>query len=237
MKKIVTGAEKCPDSIFQQCAKLVPDAVILEGYGITECSPVVAANLVGNRKSGSVGKPVRSVEVCIVDVESGRPVSAHETGMLLVAGPSIFDGYYRHDGPSPFVEVDGKLWYKTGDLVSMDDDGFLLFQGRLKRFLKAGGEMISLPALEEPFARAFPPDENGPKVAVEGMETEDGRHIVLFTTQDLSLRRASEMLLESGLRGVMRLDEVRHIESVPVLGTGKTDYKELRRLLEESLKV
>ncbi|MCA9127740.1 MAG: AMP-binding protein [Planctomycetales bacterium] len=236
LRKIVTGAEKCPEAIFRQCAKLVPEAIILEGYGITECSPVVAANMFGNSKAGSVGKPVRNVEVCIVDVESGLPVEANATGMLLVAGPSIFEGYYRHDGASPFVEVNGRLWYKTGDLVSQDEDGFLQFQGRLKRFLKAGGEMISLPALEEPFARAFPPDENGPKVAVEGIETEDGRHIVLFTTQDVALRQASELLLESGLRGVMRLDEVRHIDAIPVLGTGKTDYKELRRQLEESLK-
>ncbi len=231
LRTIVTGAEKCPESIFAQCQQLAPEATILEGYGITECSPVVSANLLSKTKTGSVGKPVKNVEVCIIDVDSGQPVAQGETGMLLVTGPSIFRGYYQHDGPSPFVELDGKSWYKTGDLVAMDDDGFLHFQGRLKRFLKAGGEMISLPALEDPFARAFPADENGPKVAVEGVETEDGRHIVLFTTEELSLRAASDMLLEAGLRGVMRLDEVRQVDSIPVLGTGKTDYKELRNLV------
>ncbi len=111
----------------------------------------------------------------------------------------------------------------------MDNDGFLHFQGRLKRFLKAGGEMISLPALEEPFSKKFPPDEDGPKVAVEGVETDDGRHIVLFTKVDLNLREASELLLAAGLRGVMRLDEVRKVDTIPVLGTGKTDYKVLRK--------
>lgn len=231
LRKIITGAEKCPDSVFERCRELAPDATILEGYGITECSPVVSANLIGNSKSGSVGKPVRSVDVCIIDVDTQQPVEKHQTGVLLVAGPSIFGGYYQHDGPSPFVEIEGRSWYKTGDLVSMDDDGFLQFQGRLKRFLKAGGEMISLPALEEPFSQSFPADENGPKVAVEGIETEDGRHITLFTTEDISLRDASDLLLESGLRGVMRLDEVCKVDSIPILGTGKTDYKELRKLI------
>ncbi|MEM8733455.1 MAG: AMP-binding protein [Planctomycetota bacterium] len=237
LRTIVTGAEKCPESIFKQCQQLAPQATILEGYGITECSPVVSANLIGKTKLGTVGKPVSNVETCILDVDTNQRVAKGETGMLLVAGPSIFSGYYRHDGPSPFVQVEGKSWYKTGDLVSEDDDGYLHFQGRLKRFIKAGGEMVSLPALEEPLAKEFPADENGPKVAVEGVETEDGRHIVLFTTQDVSLRDASELLLAAGMRGVMRLDEVRRIDEIPVLGTGKTDYKQLRKLVLDALSV
>jgi acyl-CoA synthetase (AMP-forming)/AMP-acid ligase II/acyl carrier protein len=231
LQRIITGAEKCPQHIFEACAKKAPHAVILEGYGITECSPVVAANRIGNSKAGSVGIPVPNVEVCIVDVDSGTPVEKGHPGMLLVSGPSIFDGYYQHQGESPFVELEGKHWYRTGDLLSQDSDGFLQFHGRLKRFLKAGGEMISLPALEEPFIRKYPADENGPKVAVEGIETAEGRHIVLFTTEDLTLGQASQVLLDAGLRGVMRLDEVRKLAKIPILGTGKTDYKELRKLV------
>ncbi len=94
--------------------------------------------------------------------------------------------------------------------------------------------MISLPALEEPFQKRFPPDESGPRVAVEGIETDEGRHVVLFTTFDLPLREAAAILLEAGLRGVMRLDEVRRIERIPVLGTGKTDYTSLRRMVAEA---
>lgn len=229
LRTLVTGAEKCPDAIFEQCRRMAPHATILEGYGITECSPVVSANQRDQTKAGSVGKPVKNVDVCVIDVDSGVPLGKNETGMLLVAGPSIFGGYYQHDGPSPFVEVEGRSWYKTGDLVAIDDDGFLHFQGRLKRFLKAGGEMISLPALEEPFAKAFPPDEDGPRVAIEGIETDDGRHIVLFCTEEITLRAASDLLLAAGLRGVMRIDEVRKVDAIPVLGTGKTDYKELKK--------
>jgi long-chain-fatty-acid--[acyl-carrier-protein] ligase len=94
--------------------------------------------------------------------------------------------------------------------------------------------MISLPALEEPFQKRYPPGDDGPRVAVEGIETTDGRHVVLFTTFDLTLREAAEILLADGLRGVMRLDEVQRIDRIPVLGTGKTDYTTLRRMVTDA---
>ncbi len=233
LRRIIAGAEKCPDAVFERTAALAPEAVILEGYGITECSPVLAANRVGDRRRGCIGRPVKHVAIRVVDVDTGDPVAAGETGMLLASGPSIFSGYLNHDGPSPFVELEGRQWYRTGDLVVADADNWLTFKGRLKRFLKAGGEMISLPALEEPFSKRYPADETGPKVAVEGIEMPGGRQIALFTTFPLTLREASQILLEDGLRGVMRLDEVRQLETIPVLGTGKTDYKELRRMVTE----
>jgi long-chain-fatty-acid--[acyl-carrier-protein] ligase len=228
LRVIVTGAEKSPEAIFARGAELAPGATILEGYGITECSPMVAANHIGRTKAGTVGLPVASVEVCVVDPESKQPLPAGSTGILLVRGDSVFRGYLAYDGPDPFLTVNGQRWYYTGDLVQLDDEGFVHFQGRLKRFLKAGGEMISLPALEEPLARLYPPTENGPQVAVEGIETPQGRWIVLFTTLDLTLRQANAVLSEAGFRGVMRLDDVVRLDAIPVLGTGKTDYKLLR---------
>ncbi|MFO1066601.1 MAG: AMP-binding protein [Pirellulales bacterium] len=232
LRKIITGAEKCPDAVRTKCAQMSPKAEILEGYGITECSPVVAANGALGMKAGTVGKPVRHVDVRVVDLNTGLPLPNGETGMLLVSGPSIFNGYHRFEGPSPFVELEGRSWYSTGDLVKLDEEGFIVFQGRFKRFIKAGGEMISLPALEEPLLKRFPNKEQGPQVAVEGIETDDGRLIVLFTTSDISLRDANKFLNEDGLRGVMRIDEVCKVESIPILGTGKTDYKQLRREVE-----
>ena len=130
--------------------------------------------------------------------------------------------------------MDGKRLYVTGDLVQIDADGYIHFQGRLKRFLKAGGEMVSLPALEEPIAQVYPPTQDGPRVAVEGIETPSGRRIALFTTQDICLREANAILSEAGFRGVMRLDEVIRLDAIPLLGTGKTDYKVLRKMLIES---
>ncbi len=233
LRVIVTGAEKCPDALFERAKQMCPEAVILEGYGITECSPVVAGNRRDKIKLGTVGPPVDGVEVCIVDPESHEPLPKGSIGMILVRGPSIFNGYLNYDGPDPFAEVDGKRWYVTGDLVQVDEEGYIHFRGRLKRFLKVGGEMVSLPALEEPFSRLYPPTEQGPQVAVEGVETPGGRWIVLFTTQDIALRQANAILTEAGLRGVMRIDEVERVVAIPVLGTGKTDYKVLRKMVSE----
>ena len=228
LRIVVTGAEKCPDSLFDRAKEITPNAVLSEGYGITECSPVVSVNRPGNIRHGTIGQPLDGVEVRVVDPDSMKPVPVGERGLLLVHGATVFPGYLHYDGPSPFHEQDGKRWYITGDLARIDADGFIHFAGRLKRFLKAGGEMISLPAIEEPLASAYPPGEKGPQVAVEGVETPSGRHIVLFTTANIKLAEANALLTKAGFRGIMRLDEVRHMDALPLLGTGKIDYKVLR---------
>jgi long-chain-fatty-acid--[acyl-carrier-protein] ligase len=236
LRQILVGAEKCPTFVFEQCARLAPGACLLEGYGITECSPVVAVNRPAANRPGSLGQMLSGSEACVLDLETGAPLPLNQQGMLLVNGPSVFPGYLGYDGPSPFQERDGKRWYVTGDIARIDSEGFIWFAGRLKRFIKAGGEMISLAALEEPFVRWFPPTQDGPRVAIEGVETEDGRHIVLFCTESLNLQQANSKLQEEGFRGVMRLDEVRRLQTVPILGTGKTDYKALRAAIGNGAK-
>ncbi len=233
LRLAVIGAEKCPPATFEKAKRLAPNVQLLEGYGITECSPVVSVNRPGQVKPGTIGDPLPGVEICVVDLETEKPVPPGTRGMLLVTGPTVFPGYIANDGPSPFREMDGKRWYVTGDLVALDDSGAVVFHGRLKRFLKAGGEMISLPALEEPFTRQYPATDQGPRVAVEGIETHDGRRVVLFTTEEINQREANALLQKEGFRGVMRLDEVRRIDAIPVLGTGKTDYKVLRAQIDE----
>jgi long-chain-fatty-acid--[acyl-carrier-protein] ligase len=210
---------------------MAPHAEALEGYGITECSPVVSVNRPGANRPGTVGPPIPAVEVTVVDLETGAELPPNRLGMLLVHGPTVFPGYIAQEGTSPFRELRGKRWYVTGDLAEVDGDGYITFRGRLKRFLKAGGEMISLPALEDPFTRRYPATREGPRVAVEGVETEDGRCILLFTTEPISLGDANAILQEEGFRGVMRIDEVRRLDAIPVLGTGKTDYKALRAMI------
>lgn len=232
LKLIVVGAEKCPQRLMDACARALPGAELLEGYGITECSPVVAGNRPGANRAGTVGKPLPGVQVRVVDLENGEGMPAGKTGMLWVNGSIVFPGYLGFDGPSPFRDWDGKHWYVTGDLAEIDSDGFIRLVGRLKRFLKAGGEMISLPALEEPLAERFPPVEEKHRVAVEGVETSHGRRVVLFTTESIATAEANAILEQAGLRGVLRLDEVRHVEQIPLLGTGKIDYKVLRAQLE-----
>lgn len=230
LRLIVVGAEKCPQSVFDAAARLAPHAQVLEGYGVTECAPVVSVNRPGHLKPGTIGDPLPGVEVCATDLETEAVLPRGKMGMLHVAGPTVFPGYLGPDAPDPFRTIDGKRWYVTGDLAELDPTGAIVFHGRMKRFLKAGGEMVSLPALEEPFARRYPPTDRGPRVAVEGTDA-SGRKVVLFTTEPITLREANAILLEEGFRGVMRLDEVRQLDALPVLGTGKTDYKVLRAQL------
>lgn len=178
LQRIVVGAEKCPRALYERVGRDAPGAVLLEGYGVTECSPVVAVNPPQKNRPGSVGPPLPEVEVAVVQPETEESLPQGTVGMLWVSGPTVFPGYLDHPGPPPFRQRDGKRWYVTGDLARVDPDGYIFLEGRLKRFVKAGGEMISLPALEEPFARLYPPGKNGPRVAVEGVEQEGGRHIV-----------------------------------------------------------
>jgi acyl-CoA synthetase (AMP-forming)/AMP-acid ligase II/1-acyl-sn-glycerol-3-phosphate acyltransferase/acyl carrier protein len=229
---IVVGAEKCPARLVEACARVAPQAELLEGYGVTECSPVVAGNRPGANRPGTVGQPIPGVEVCVVDLETEQEMPPNQLGMLWVHGPTVFPGYLGYDGPSPFRERNSKKWYVTGDLAEIDTDGFIHLAGRLKRFLKAGGEMISLPALEEPFARRYPPTDKGPRVAVEGIEIDRGCRIALFTSEPIDLAQANAILQQEGFQGVMRFDEVRRLDEIPVLGTGKVDYKVLRARLE-----
>jgi long-chain-fatty-acid--[acyl-carrier-protein] ligase len=232
LRIVIVGAEKCPDALFARAGEMAPHAILAEGYGITECSPVVSVSRPDDVRRGTIGRPLDGVAVCVVDPDTMQPLPVGERGLLLVHGATVFPGYLHHDGPSPFHEIDGKRWYITGDLASVDADGFIHFAGRLKRFLKAGGEMISLPALEEPLTAAFPPGESGPQVAIEGVERADGRRIVLFTTADITLPQANALLVQAGFRGIMRLDEVRRLDALPLLGTGKIDYKVLRAQIQ-----
>ncbi|MEW4456099.1 AMP-binding protein [Bremerella sp. JC817] len=232
LRLVLVGAEKCPPALYQRTMEILPELDLLEGYGITECSPVVSGNRPGNNKPGTIGLSINCVETIVVHPESHEPLPQGETGLLLIRGDSVFNGYYRHDAPQPFLEVEGHRWYNSGDLCSKDEDDFITFRGRMKRFLKIGGEMVSLPALEGPLAEKFPADEEGPKVAVEGIEQDGGRCIVLFTTEEITLREANDCLKQAGFQGIMRLDEVRQIDAIPVLGTGKTNYRELRAWIE-----
>ena len=233
LRLAVVGGEKCPDVQFEEFTRMIPEAHLLEGYGVTECSPLVCCTRFGMSDRGTMGQPLPGVDLLLVDPDTRELVPAGEVGMLIVAGRNVFPGYLDYDGPSPFHEHDGRRWYVTGDLAVLDADGRYHFRGRLKRFLKIGGEMVSLPAIEAPLTQRFPPSDDGPRVAVEGVD-EPARRIVLFTVEPIALRDGNAILVEAGLRGIMRLDEVQQVDAIPLLGTGKIDYKVLRKSCLES---
>src|SRR5262249_725866 len=160
-----------PPSVFERARQKAPHAEVLEGYGITECAPVVSVNVPGANRPGTVGRPLPGVEVCVVDLETEAVLGPGQQGMLWRPRSRASPGYLGGAAAPPFRARDGKRWYVTGALAVVDGDGYIRLAGRLKRFLKAGGEMISLPALEEPFAKLYPATRDGPRVAVEGVET------------------------------------------------------------------
>lgn len=230
----ITGAEKCSERVYAALRATCPLALVTEGYGITECAPVVAFNPLENPKPFSIGKILPSLEFRIENDETHALTPPGDTGMLLVRGPSIFHGYLKGFGENPFVLREGKSWYRTGDLVRKDKDDYLFFMGRKKRFVKIGGEMISLPAIEEVLAKHFFKENpespcHGPQLAVEALSEHDHPEIVLFTTlKDLERAQVNDALKESGFSGLYQIRRIITLESIPVLGTGKTDYRSLK---------
>jgi acyl-CoA synthetase (AMP-forming)/AMP-acid ligase II len=181
---------------------------------------------------GTIGKPLPSVVALVMEIDTHLPALTGRTGMLLLRGPSIFGGYLNYSGPSPFETVDGETWYHTGDLVKADDQQRLTFMGRLKRFAKIGGEMVSLPAIEEVLTHSYAlPDDKGPCLAV--LPTADQNHpeLVLFTIRELDREQVNRTIREAGLSGLHNVRIVRRIPQIPVLGTGKTDYRTLAQML------
>jgi acyl-CoA synthetase (AMP-forming)/AMP-acid ligase II/1-acyl-sn-glycerol-3-phosphate acyltransferase/acyl carrier protein len=231
------GAEKCPESLYKVLERRWPQMRVLEGYGITECSPVLSFNLFEDPRHGTIGKPLPSVEHILVDIDTGAPVESGKAGMLLVRGPNIFGGYLNYDGASPFVEFNGKTWYRTGDLVREEPDGTLVFTGRLKRFVKLGGELVSLPAVEEALLSHFV-SENDKEIplAVEATPSEDQPELVLFCARLITREEANDVLGKAGLSPIHFIRQVRQVDQIPVLGTGKTDYRALKAALLSSAK-
>ncbi|MDO8835316.1 MAG: AMP-binding protein, partial [Vicinamibacterales bacterium] len=228
LRLAVLGAEKCPDTLNETLARRLPRTMVLEGYGITECSPVVSCSTTRAPVAGSIGTLLAHVEGTLVSLDLSRRVAVGETGLLLVRGPSVFPGYLHHVGASPFVGVDGKSWYRTGDLVRSTREGVLYFEGRLQRFVKLGGEMVSLPAIESVLAQAMGRGDDGPTLAVEAIGHPDGPDIVLFTTFPADRATANAAIREAGFSPLHHIRQVVQVEAIPLLGTGKTDYRALK---------
>jgi acyl-CoA synthetase (AMP-forming)/AMP-acid ligase II/1-acyl-sn-glycerol-3-phosphate acyltransferase len=232
LRHVISGAEKCPDSLFATIARRWPHMRVMEGYGITECSPVVSANREDRFCRGTIGWPMPSVRHAVVDPDSLERLPHGSLGMLLVRGPSIFPGYLGEGVQQPFVTFEGESWYRTGDLVR-DEDGCLVFCGRLKRFAKTGGEMVSLPAVEEVLNASFAlASDEEPVLAVEARETEAGAELTLFSVRDIPREQANTAIRQAGLSPIHNIRAVVRLERVPLLGTGKIDYRALKGLLE-----
>lgn len=224
------GAEACPQRLYTEFARQTDGGLLCEGYGVTECSPVISVNLPQEAHPRTIGRALPSVDVAVVSpYPPYRRLSPGENGLLLVRGPNVFSGYLPPEGGTPadpFVMLDGQRWYCTGDLVRADATGLMTFAGRRERFLKLGGEMISLPQLEEVLRRHFCAEETGggPCLAVDAVYDDEQPQLTLYTTLPLDCAEANAVLRAEGLSGLHMLRRVRRLAAMPLLGSGKIDY-------------
>ncbi|MFH0962912.1 MAG: MFS transporter [Planctomycetota bacterium] len=235
LRLVVTGAEKCPDALYRVLSERLPRVTVLEGFGVTECSPIISVNDEERPSPGTIGRILPSLEYAVLDPNAPHRVAPGTPGVLLVRGPSVFAGYLNHEGEPPFLSFEGKLWYRTADLISESREGVLTFHGRLKRFIKLGGEMLSLPAIEAALSSHFPPlADDRPSFAVEATLSPEHPEIVLFCVRPADRETVNRLIRSAGLSPLHNVRRVISLDSIPALATGKTDYRSLRDLLREA---
>ncbi len=218
---VVCGAER----VRQETHALIAErfgVMVVEGYGVTEASPVVAVNKPTDNRPGTAGQLLPGMEARIEAVDGIR-----EGGRLFLRGPNIMAGYLTQEGG---VDPPPGGWYDTGDIVSIDAEGWIRILGRAKRFAKIGGEMVSLAAVEELAAGVWP-EERHAVIALE--DAKKGERLVLIT--DRQDAEPGPLLAHARAVGAPELAVPRRImkvNEVPVLGSGKTDYVAIQRMVE-----
>jgi acyl-[acyl-carrier-protein]-phospholipid O-acyltransferase/long-chain-fatty-acid--[acyl-carrier-protein] ligase len=243
LRLVLAGAEKLPESLaldFEDTFGIRP----MEGYGLTECAPVVAVNTFdwrepgffqpGSRR-GFVGQPLPGVSVRIVDNETGEQLGPGEVGMLLVKGPNVMSGYLGRPDLTSAAFRDG--WYVTGDLGYMSEDGFLKITGRLSRFSKIGGEMVPHGRVEEALQEAVGADGQVFAVTAVGDDRKGEKLAALYTVDDKKVDEALKRLGQEGLPNLFipRRENFVKVDAIPMLGSGKLDLQAIRRMAEEAL--
>jgi acyl-[acyl-carrier-protein]-phospholipid O-acyltransferase/long-chain-fatty-acid--[acyl-carrier-protein] ligase len=222
---VVCGAEKVREETHNLIHEKFCDVPLLEGYGATEASPVIAVNKPSDNRRGTVGGLLPGMETRLEPVE-GIPGG----GKLYVRGPNVMAGYLTADGR---VEPPADGWHDTGDVVSITDDGWVKIKGRVKRFAKVGGEMVSLTAAED-LACAVWPDDRHAVIALP--DPKKGERLILVT--DRRDAESGPLIAHAQSIGAPEIAVPRKIirvAEIPVLGTGKTDYVALQRIVDAEL--
>jgi acyl-[acyl-carrier-protein]-phospholipid O-acyltransferase / long-chain-fatty-acid--[acyl-carrier-protein] ligase len=225
LRLAVCGAERLRDET-RQLLRRKYNIELLEGYGVTEASPVVAANQIGANRPGTVGHLMPGMEYKLEPVEG-----IANAGKLIVRGPNVMLGYLKPELPGEIQPPTGG-WYDTGDVVSVDNDGYISIRGRLKRFAKIGGETVSLAVVENCASALWPDFAHAAVTLPDGYK---GEQIVLATTAPNAER--TEFIGWAHRHGVPELAVPRrilHVENIPVLGTGKTDYTGVQKAVTEA---
>jgi acyl-[acyl-carrier-protein]-phospholipid O-acyltransferase/long-chain-fatty-acid--[acyl-carrier-protein] ligase len=229
VRYVFAGAEKLKDETRRVWTDKF-GVQVFEGYGATETSPVLATNTPIDARAGTVGRFLPGIEHAL------DAVPGVEGGRLSVRGPNVMLGYLKHDQPGviqPPSTTRGPGWYDTGDIVTIDGDGFITIQGRAKRFAKIGGEMVSLTAVEELATRAWPEAQHA---CVSLPDFQKGEQLILVTTR-LAAQRG-ELAARARAEGMSELHVPKRLvpaAAIPLLGSGKTDYPAVLALVEAEL--
>lgn len=245
LRMIITGAEKLPKDLAEAFQDRF-DQPVLEGYGLTETSPVVSVNLPEptpkktgtvvqpSSRLGSVGKMAPGIAAEIREPETERKLSLHDSGMLWLRGPNIFEGYLNDPVRTAEVLRDG--WFKTGDIGRFDEDGFLYIEGRLSRFSKIGGEMVPHEALEQKIVTVLGLAGHSERViAIAGIPDESkGEAVILLAAIDITVEELRIKLRDTGVPNLWIPKKVRRIETIPVLASGKLDLGKCKDLANTS---
>jgi acyl-[acyl-carrier-protein]-phospholipid O-acyltransferase/long-chain-fatty-acid--[acyl-carrier-protein] ligase len=223
LRYVVAGAEK----LNEEVRNVYVDKFgirILEGYGATECAPVLAVNTPMANRLGSVGTLIPGLEAKLEKVPG-----IADGALLSVRGPNVMLGYYLYDRPG-VIEATTDGWHSTGDIVHIDEDGFLFIKGRVKRFAKIAGEMVSLETAESIANHASPAHQHAASTQNDAAR---GENIVLFTTDTKLTREALGLSAKTlGYPELAIAKKLVVIETLPLLGTGKTDYISLKAMAD-----
>ena len=224
----VAGAEKVRDETRQMFNTKFGGVELLEGYGATEAAPVVAVNHPDHNRPGTVGQIMPGMEYRLDKVEG-----IEGGGRLFLRGPNVMAGYISPNDPEGIEPLEGG-WHDTGDIVDIDDEGYITILGRVKRFAKIGGEMVSLMAVEGMASAVWPTAHHA---VVSVPDSKKGERLVLVTDFDgAETARLSEWARDNGAPELAVPKKIVKIAAIPVLGTGKTDYVAIQKLVEDTLK-
>jgi acyl-[acyl-carrier-protein]-phospholipid O-acyltransferase/long-chain-fatty-acid--[acyl-carrier-protein] ligase len=237
LRYLFAGAEKLQESTANIWMRKFGVRVI-EGYGATECSPCVSANTPMRSRHGSAGQFLPDIEYKLEPVEGVSDARNAESGMhnensgrLFVRGPNVMRGYLNPEANTKFQALGG--WYDTGDIVNVDADGYVHILGRLKRFAKVSGEMVSLTAVEDVLASAFP--NYGLKFAIAVVAKPDegkGEKLIAATNEArLTIDEVRTAIHKRGLSNLAVPREIKVVHDIPRLGTGKVNHRELEKIV------
>jgi acyl-[acyl-carrier-protein]-phospholipid O-acyltransferase/long-chain-fatty-acid--[acyl-carrier-protein] ligase len=229
VRLVITGADKCPESLrrgFWDKHRII----LLEGYGTTETSPVISVNTPQHNRPGSVGRALPNVEVRIEHYDTGEACRVHEIGKVLVKGPSVMRGYFDDFEATSMHLRHG--WYDTGDMGFMDDDGYLWHVGRLRRFLKIAGEMVSLVKVEDVLERLLPDDCSC--CVVEVPDALRGARIVAAVTAEVDEKTILAQMAESLPRIALPRQFV-VLPELPKMSSGKLDFRRITEIVRDAV--